>query len=280
MRIYLANVGANLSLFNKHRLASPVFEDGCFEFLPIPADNPALDKSPNAIRYGDLRSHHDPVQTLASYVPNCAPPDLWDKAVHNSPEFETFTYCDACDVFSRASKLKEVQQGDVLLFVAGLRLWRDGKRTSEYDLHLIGGFRIEEALRCEGAPPDARVADRFANNAYVISGRETGRWDPIVGNWLFAGSKDGSRRFDKAVPLNKEICAKVFLDANGAPWRWDATKSGRERSPLAVIASYTRAARRFLDTSDPEEAERADILRKWIAQHTGEADAALLGDGA
>ena len=276
MRIYLANVGANLSLFNKRRFAGPVFEDGRFEFLPIPADNPRLDESPNATRYGDLRSHYDPAQALTPYIPD----RLLDKAVHNSPEFETFTYCDACDDFPRAAKLKQVQQGDVLLFVAGLRRWTGGKWTSEYDLRLIGGFRIEEALRCEGASPDARVADRFANNAYVISGRETGRWDTTVGNWLFAGSKDGSRRFDKAVPLDKEICKKVFLDASGAPWRWGATKSGRERSPLAVIASYTRAARCFLDTSDSKGAKRADILRDWIAQHTGEADAALLGGGA
>ena len=274
MQIYLANVGANLSLFNKRGLASPVFKDRRFEFLPIPADNPDLDKSPN--RYRDLRSHYDPAQALTSYIPD----RLWDKAVHSSPEFETFTYCDACDVFSRASKLKDIEQGDVLLFVAGLRLWIDGKRTSEYDLHLIGGLRIEEALQCEGAPPDERVADRFANNAYVISGRETGRWDPIVGNWLFAGSKDGSRRFDKAVPLNKEICEQVFLDANRAPWWWGSTKLGRERSHLEVIASHTRTARCFLDTGNPEEAKRADVLRKWIARHTGEADAALLGDGA
>lgn len=276
MQIYLANVGANLSLFKKHGLASPVLKDGRFEFLPIPADNPALDESPNAIRYRDLRSHYDHAQALTSYIPD----RLWDKAVHNSPEFETFTYCDACDDFPRAAKLKEVQQGDLLLFVAGLRLWTSDGWTSKYGLHLIGGFRIEERPCQVVGRPDARVADRFANNAYVISGRETGRWDPIVGNWLFAGSEDGSRRFDKAVPLNKEICKKVFLDASGAPWQWGATKSGRERSHLAVIASYTRAARRFLDTSDPEEAKRAGKLRKWIAQHKGEADAALLGGGA
>ncbi len=270
MRIYLANVGANVSLFNKRGLASPVFEDGRFEFLPIPADNPRLDESPNAIHYSDLRSHYDPAQALTSYIPD----HLWGKAVHNSPEFEKFTYCDACDDFPRAANLKEVQQGDVLLFVAGLRLWIDGKRTSEYDLHLIGGFRIEEALRCEGAPPDERVEDRFAGNAYVINGQETGRWDPVVGNWLFAGSQDGSRRFNKAVPLNREICEQAFAAANGAPWRW-----GRQ-SETATVASYTRTARRFLDTSNPEEAKRAAVLRDWVARHTGEADAALLGDGA
>ncbi len=103
---------------------------------------------------------------------------------------------------------------------------------------------------------------------------------PVVGNWLFAGSQDGSRRFNKAVPLNREICDCALRDANGEPWRWGATKSGRERSPLAVIGSYTRTARRFLDTSNPEEAKRAAILRDWVARHTGEADAALLGDVA
>ena len=270
MRIYLANVGANISLFNKHGLASPLFEDDKFEFLPIPAADPKLDKAPNAIRYQDLRSHYDPAQALTSYVP----PRLLDKAVHNSPEFETFTYCDACDDFRRAAKLKEVQQGDVLLFAAGLRRWTDGGWASEYGLHLIGGFRIEEVLRCESAPPDERAADRFGRNAYVINGRETGRWDPIVGNWLFAGSKDGSRRFNKAVRLNREICEQAFVAANGAPWRWD------RQSETATVASYTRTARCFLDTGIHKEAERAAILRDWVAQHTGEADAALLGGGA
>lgn len=270
MRIYLANVGANVSLFNKRGLASPVFEDGRFEFLPIPADNPRLDESPDAIRYRDLRSHYDPAQALTSYIPD----HLWGKAVHNSPEFEKFTYCDACDDFPRAANLKHVQQGDVLLFAAGLRRWTGDGWAGEYGLHLIGGFRIEDVARHESEPVDKRTADRFANNAYVINGRGTGRWGRKVGNWLFAGSKDGSRRFNKAVPLNREICEQAFAAANGAPWRW-----GRQ-SETATVASYTRTARRFLDTSNLEEAKRASILRKWIARHTGEADAALLGDGA
>lgn len=274
MRIYLANVGANTSLFNKRGLASPLLEDGSFEFLPIPAADTKLDEAQNAIRYGDLRSHYDPAQALTSYVPNCIPPCLLDKAVHNSPEFEEFTYCDACDDFPRAANLKEVQQEDVLLFAAGLRRWTGDGWAGEYGLHLIGGFRIEEALRCESAPPDKRAADRFRRNAYVINGQVTGRWDPIVGNWLFAGSKDGSRRFNKAVPLNREICEQAFVAANGAPWRWD------RQSKTATVASYTRATRCFLDTNRQEDAERAGHLLDWIAQHTGEADAALLGGGA
>lgn len=274
MRIYLANVGANMDLWDKHGLASPLFEDGKFEFVPIPAGNQRLDESTNAVRYLDLRSHYDPAQDLASYILH---PETLDKAVHNSPEFETFTYCDACDKSSRAAKLKGVEAGDVLLFEAGLRRRDGGEWTREYDLHLIGGFRIEEdPIQAQGAEPDAQASKRFAKNAYVIRGRETGDWDSAVGDWLFAGSKK-SRRFDKAVPLNQEICDQVFRTAKGAPWRWGSTKAGRERSQPLVIGSYTRTARCFLDTGRPEEAERAARLQAWIAEHTEDPhDAALL----
>ena len=40
MRIYLANVGANTSAEHKG-LVSPIFDDGTFEFLPIPVATPA-----------------------------------------------------------------------------------------------------------------------------------------------------------------------------------------------------------------------------------------------
>lgn len=79
MKIYLANVGANLS---EHRFAGPVFEDGRFEFLPIPADDSRLDACPAATRYCDLRSHYDPGQSLHAYVP----PGLLNEYVLRSPE--------------------------------------------------------------------------------------------------------------------------------------------------------------------------------------------------
>ena len=263
MRIYLANVGANLS---EHRFAGPVFEDGRFEFLPIPADDSRLDACPAATRYCDLRSHYDPGQGLHAYVP----PGLLNEYVLRSPEFETFTYCDVVGN-PRAANLKHVQRGDVLLFLAGLRHWTGSNSDTPYGIYLVGGFRIEEVLPKVVARPDDRAVGRFAKNTVVELGVHAGVWG---GEWLFAGSKDGSRRFDKAVPLNREVCEQAFRKANGAPWRWD------RQSETATVASHTRTARRFLDTSNTEEAERADVLRKWIARHTGEADATLLGDGA
>ena len=239
MRIYLANVGANIS---EHGFAGPLFEDGSFEFLPIPVITPGLDKSP---RYRDLRSHYDRAQDLTSYMPE----RIRDRVVQYSPEFETFTYCDDCDSSRRAANLKDVEKGDVLLFLAGLMPWVDGKpRRERYGLHLIGGLQIEEAL------PRARS-----------------------GEWLFAGKKDASRRFNKAVPLNREICKQAFRDTKGNRWRWGPNRSGHARSELEVIVSYTRAVRCFFDMSAPEEAERAATLRNWIAKYAGERDAALLG---
>ena len=266
MRIYLANVGANKKTGG---LASPLLEDGRFEFLPILAGDRRLDESPNAIRYRDLRSHYDRAQDLASRIR--IPDRLLGKAVHNSPEFETFTYCDACDEFPRAANLKGVEAGDVLLFAAGLRRWDDDAGwMDDYGLHLIGGFHIEkDPLQAAGAEPDPQASKRFAKNAYVIKGRETGDWGSAVGDWLFAGSEK-SRRFDKAVPLNREICDQVFRDIKGASWDW-----GRQ-SETATVASYTRSARCLLDTNGAEEAERAAILMRWIAKHTGDQDAALL----
>ena len=263
MRIYLANVGANMS---EHKFASPVFGDGKFEFLPIPADDMRLDDCPGAMRYSDLRSHYDPGQDLHAYVP----PRLLNEYVLRSPEFETFTYCDVIGN-PRASNLKQVQPGDVMLFLAGLRRWTGSNSDKPYGMHLVGGFQIEEVLPGVVARPNDKAIDRFAKNTVVELGVHTGAWG---GEWLFAGSKDGSRRFNKAVPLNREICEQAFTAANRAPWRW-----GRQ-SETATVASYTRTARRFLDTSNPEEAKRATVLRDWIAQYTGEADAALLGGGA
>ena len=253
MRIYLANVGANSS----DPFVGPLFDDGTFEFLPI-SDR----ESPYAVRYRDLRSYYDPDRDLRQYVPE----RLWDAACHNDPEFETLTYGDVGDN-GRSSNLTSLERGDVLLFLARLsrRVGAKGKPTkltAEDRFYLIGGLLVDYARFVSRHP---RERERFASNAHAIRGDE---------EFLGVAGTIQSRRFERAVPVTREICDKVFTDADGNPWTW-----GNGKSDLSRIGSYTRACRCVLDTSDPVDAQRVATLRAWIAQHSGEHDAELLEKG-
>ena len=257
MRVYLANVGANTS--PEHRgLVSPLFHGGTFEFLPIPEGDHNLHKYTSAVHYRDLRSHCEPNHNLLRYVPE----RLWSAACHNDPEFESMTYGDVCDN-GRSSKLKNMEKGDVLLFIARLTPQGSGKEPGFY---LVGGLSVDSVEGNVTQPLTKQVAKRFARNAHVISARCTGDWD---GFWVFGGSSR-SRRFERGVPVTREICEKVFTDKNGKPWNWS------HQTETATIGSYTRACRCVLDTSDPDQAQRAATLREWIAPHSGDKDAALL----
>lgn len=257
MRVYLINVGANSS----HGFASPVFEDGRFEFLPIPEGDPGLTESPLVVHYCDLRSHYDSNRDLRRYVPQ----DCWEAACHKDPEFETFTYGDVC-VNPRAANLAAIENGDVLLFIARMRHWMNGKPSRGHGFALVGGLSVDAMVPDVRQPLSGSAAERFARNAHVIRARATGCWE---GFWLFGGSSQ-SRRFARAIPVVREVCDRVFRDRLGKPWDWS------RQTETGTIGSYTRTCRCVLDTSDPGGERRVRALREWIAQHSGVGDAALL----
>ena len=257
MRIFLVNVGANTSPEHR-RLVSPLFDDGTFEFLPIPEGDRNLDKNTSAVHYRDLRSHREPNRDLRRYVPE----RLWNAVCHNDPDLNSFTYGDACDN-PKSSNLKNMERGDALLFIARLVPQAGGKEPGFY---LVGGLILDSVEGNVTRPLTKQAAKRFARNAHVIRAQCTGYWD---GFWVFGGSSE-SRRFERGVPVTREICEKVFTDKNGKPWNWS------RQTETATIGSYTRACRCVLDTGIPEQAQRAATLREWIAQHSGNRDAELL----
>lgn len=250
MRVYLANVGSNAS----HGFASPLFEDGSFEFIPIPEGIGVAGASARLVRYADLRSHYYPDGDLLRYIPR----RLRDAPCHNDPEFETLTYGDGGDN-GRSSALTTLRPGDALLFIARLERWDDGKRTRQFGFHLIGGLSVDYA---EFVTPQTSGRDRFAKNAHAIRGDE---------RFLGVAGSSRSRRFRKAVPITRDVCGEVFRAADGSPWRW-----GGGKTDLQVIGSYTRSCRRMLDASVPEQERRIADLRDRIAEHSGEDDATLL----
>jgi hypothetical protein len=249
-RIFLANVGVNAS----HRFSSPVFPDGTFEFIPIPEDRDL--SGPDVLRYRDLRSYSTPDRDLGTYIPE----RLWDRPAHNDPEFETFTYGDNCETTPRAASLKRLESGDVLLFLARLESWRDRGRSGRYGFYLVGFLEVDEVLRDVRTRPEEPVLRRFGANAHVRRALSNpGFWDRF---WVFKGT-GRSRRFEVAVPIDREIAGRVFTSADGSPWRWDAG-----RTDLQVIGSYTRSCRCVIDPALPGHAERADALWAWVARHT------------
>ena len=80
---------------------------------------------------------------------------------------------------------------------------------------------------------------------------------------MFKGG-EGSRRFPRAVRVERALCEWVFTKADGSAWDW-----GGRRSDLQVIGSYTRACRRVIDPSSPGGAERAQVLWEHVAKHSG-----------
>ena len=248
-RIFLANVGANAS----HRFCSPIFPDGTFEFVPIPEDRDL--PGHHAVRYADLKSFYNGNQDLRRYVPE----KLWNWPTHNDPEFTTFSYGDNCEATPRAASLKRMAKGDFLFFIARLRDWIDDRPTDKYGFYLVGFLEIEEILRDVRSRPADDVMGRFEANAHIRRGMsDPTLWDRF---WVFRGS-ERSRRFRKAVPFTRQLAQRVFTSAGGSPWRWDGG-----RTDLQVIGSYTRSCRCVINPNLPGEAQRAEALWQWVAQH-------------
>ena len=263
-RVFLANVGANAS----HRFASPIFKDGKFEFLPIP-ETPDI-PPPQAVRYRDLRSHYRPSEDLLKYVPE----RLWDRATHNDPEFETFTYGDNCETTPRGASLKGLQPGDFLFFIARMEGWDSNGPTRRYGFYLVGFLEIsgtDGILKDVQVEPSSNHMERFRENAHIRRGLTDPKyWDRF---WAFQGSED-SRRFTFAVPVTRDLCQEAFRAADGSPWRWD----DQHRSELQVIGSYTRSCRCVIDPSSPDGATRAEAFWRWVARHDQHSNTTVIGE--
>ncbi|MBM3944014.1 MAG: hypothetical protein FJ317_00790 [SAR202 cluster bacterium] len=245
-RVYLVNVGANA----RHPFCSPLFPDGRFEFLPIP-ETPDL-PGKHAVRYGNLRSFYDPHDSLTCYLP-----ERWRSvATHNDPEFDTFTYGDNCETSPRAASLKRIAPGDHLLFIASLCAWEDGAATHRHGFYLVGDIEAEDVLANVRARPGREAMERFGRNAHVLRGlTDAKHWD---GFWVFGGS-ERSRRFQRAVPVTRDIAERLFTSADGSPWRWDGG-----RTEMQTIGSYTRSCRCVLDPEKPGHAHKLRLLWEWV----------------
>lgn len=227
-RVFTCFVGAD-SWCERNGITSPVFEDGSFEYIPIPENISLLgidEKCPHLVRYRDV-----PIRSGLP-ITRFIDPKQVDQPAHYDPEFETFTYGDHVNK-PRAAKLKMAETGDLLFFISRLKLWRGGRFTERAGHYVIGFIEIESVLkgipyieRLERLP--SNIAE-FTKNAHVrrcLCGADERT------AWVFKGSSR-SRLFDVAVPFTLELASKIF----------ENVKLKSSRTELQILASHLRTCR-------------------------------------
>jgi hypothetical protein len=225
--VFLINVGVNAS---HGQLRSPVFDDGTFEFIPIPERGrprscPECETLP---RYCDLESFNN--LNLLKFIPK----KYCHCRVHNDPEFVSYTYGDYPTISPRAANLKKVEKGDFIFFLARLVKYKNVGFTKKAGFYFIGYFEVEDILREATATPKQSILRKFINNAHVRRALYDSKlWN---GFWVFKGSKK-SCRFDYSVPFSKGFFEKIIKNSRGRDIIWD------RRTELQVIGSHTRACR-------------------------------------
>lgn len=119
-------------------IQGPLFEDGSFEYICIPDK-----KGVSVHTYGSLLGRNGTPHS------DCFPvrkrKGIADQHVHLDPEFETFTYGDPT---TPKRSLRTLDQGDYLIFYAGLQRWDNDtgwNRGSARALYIIGYFVVEMA---------------------------------------------------------------------------------------------------------------------------------------
>lgn len=183
MKAALLRIGIDTGSGGIH---GPLFQDGTFEFLPIP-DLDGVDERTygNTIgRYGKPLVDYFPTEYRRSQVAN--------RRIHFDPEFETFTYGDPTP---SKKKLGSLQPGDMLIFYCGLEGW---DFECEPALYLMGYFEIQTAGQASDFNPQ-ELTMLFGENFHVR--HPTVLDQQLTGLTLVKGSSQ-SRLLNRAVPLS------------------------------------------------------------------------------
>ena len=129
MRVVLLRVGIDTGAGGMH---GPLFQDGTFEFIPIPGDDVAPVRT-----YGNTRGRWG--RFLIEYFPAAVQPRMASVSMHFDPEFETFTYGDPT---LPKRGLRTLAPGDLLVFYAGLQGWDHATTPA---LYVVGYFEVLRA---------------------------------------------------------------------------------------------------------------------------------------
>lgn len=163
----------------------PIFEDGTFEYVPIPEERPTQAGD----TYATLAARHG--GPLAAYLP----PRLASRRPHIDPDFDAIIYGDALP--RKRSQLGRLAPRDLLVFYSGLAPY---PADDVPRLFVIGFFVVKRVYRLTAADirGDNDLRRRFGKTAHFLRRAA----DPAL--VLVEGHKSKSRLVTQAVPLSDD----------------------------------------------------------------------------
>jgi len=182
MQVAMVRVGIDTGCGGIH---GPLFQDGTFEFVPIPDGFGIDDRT-----YGNTVGRCG--RALVEYFRPSHRNRMMHQAIHADPEFTTFTYGDPT---VPKSGLRHLQRGDYLLFNCGLEGW---DFQAEPALYLIGYF---EVLASGLASTFTRheIRGLFGQNSHV---RHRSIFEEQKDYLVLVKGSPNSRLLRKAVPIS------------------------------------------------------------------------------
>lgn len=170
---------------------SPIFEDGSFEYIPIPESDPDTK---------EIRTYQNTSGRKNRPLADFLPSKICNNKMHFDPEFETFTYGDPS---SKRNSLLKLDKNDLLVFYAGLTPYKNNKHPTA--LYIIGYFVVENVVDFNTLSKEEtlKFCDMYSNNAHIK------RKDGLKDLSIVEGNKEKSKLLDKAIIISKPKLNKI-----------------------------------------------------------------------
>lgn len=239
----------------------PVFEDGSFEYIPIPES----EETTETRSYSDIEARNG--GNFAQFLPS----GYSDETPHYDPEFEGYTYGDPT---SKRSQLKRLNGGDLLIFYAGLQ-------PKSFDDHprlfIVGYFTIKRVLDLDELSPSERETkfQELSTNAHIKrtelskhSELEDKNHYPVI----VEGYPNRSRLLDRAIPLSDVWATGVneqyhMLSGVSTQTGYSQNKDLNRASIRWLPEENVQKIRRWLDGEMPSLVDSDTALHTYVLRH-------------
>lgn len=170
---------------------SPIFEDGSFEYIPIPESDHDTRETRT---YQNTSGRKN--RPLADFLPF----KICNNKIHFDPEFETFTYGDPS---SKRKSLLKLNKNDLLVFYAGFTPYENDKYPNA--LYIIGYFVVEDVVDFNVLSKEEthKYCNLYFNNAHIK--RKVDLKDLVI----VAGNKKKSKLLGKAILISEPKLNKI-----------------------------------------------------------------------